>query len=161
MSQYFTPPRENAREVYADIIDLPAWEPSEKHPRMPMSKRAAQFAPFIALDGYEEMMERETRKTVQQTELSDEQQSVLNRKLNRIDGLLLSGRRPVVTITYFIHDSYKSGGNYVTIEGPVKRVDPANRKLFLVTKDRPDLPDSVPIDRILDVSGDLLRDLDD
>ena len=34
---------------YEDIINLPHHEPVA-HPRMPMIKRAAQFAPFAALD---------------------------------------------------------------------------------------------------------------
>ena len=51
----------NAREVYADIIDLPGWEPGPKHPRMPLAKRAAQFAPFAALTGYKEMLEEALR----------------------------------------------------------------------------------------------------
>lgn len=156
-----TAPSENPRKVYSDIIDLPHWEPSEKHPRMPLYNRAAQFAPFAALSGFDEMMERENRKTEKQTELSDEQKSLLDRKINRIDGVLLSGRRPTVSITYFIHDSYKPGGKYVTIKAQIKRVDAANRKLFLVTKDQPDLPDAIPFDLILDLEGELLSDLDD
>ena len=37
--------------VYADIIDLPRWEPGPKHPRMSLYKRAAQFTPFAAVRG--------------------------------------------------------------------------------------------------------------
>lgn len=37
---------------YDDIINLPHYEP-KNHPRMSMWKRAAQFAPFAALTGYE------------------------------------------------------------------------------------------------------------
>ena len=51
----------NAREVYADIIDIPHWEPNRKHPRMSLHDRAAQFAPFAALTGYEDKIE-ETEK---------------------------------------------------------------------------------------------------
>ena len=36
------------KEDYSDIIDLPHFEP-QRHPRMPLSERAAQFAPFAAL----------------------------------------------------------------------------------------------------------------
>ena len=39
-------------QLYADIIDLPHYEPKH-HPRMPMWNRAAQFAPFAALTGYD------------------------------------------------------------------------------------------------------------
>ena len=38
---------------YDDIINLPHYEPKH-HPRMPMWNRAAQFAPFAALTGYED-----------------------------------------------------------------------------------------------------------
>ena len=36
---------------YDDIINLPHYEPKH-HPRMSMWSRAAQFAPFAALTGY-------------------------------------------------------------------------------------------------------------
>ena len=38
---------------YRDILDLPHYV-SAKHPPMSMMNRAAQFAPFAALNGYEE-----------------------------------------------------------------------------------------------------------
>ena len=48
-------------EQYADIIDLPQPEP-RCCPRMPLEKRAAQFAPFAALTGYEEVVEKTARQ---------------------------------------------------------------------------------------------------
>lgn len=44
---------------YSDIIDLPH-HTSSKHPRMAAEMRAAQFAPFAALTGYEETIEETT-----------------------------------------------------------------------------------------------------
>ena len=38
---------------YADIINLPH-HVSKKHPQMSMWNRAAQFAPFAALSGYDD-----------------------------------------------------------------------------------------------------------
>lgn len=38
---------------YADIIHLPH-HVSQNHPQMPMLDRAAQFAPFAALTGYDD-----------------------------------------------------------------------------------------------------------
>ena len=38
---------------YEDIIDMPHHQ-SDKHPKMSMRNRAAQFAPFAALNGYNE-----------------------------------------------------------------------------------------------------------
>lgn len=43
------------RVVYADIIDMPHHQ-SDKHPHMSLYDRAAQFMPFAALTGYEEMI---------------------------------------------------------------------------------------------------------
>lgn len=48
-------------EQYTDIIDLPRPEP-RCCPRMPLEKRAAQFAPFAALTGYEEVVEQTARQ---------------------------------------------------------------------------------------------------
>ena len=45
---------------YADIIDLPH-HVSTSHPQMSMWNRAAQFAPFAALNGFEEAI-RETEQ---------------------------------------------------------------------------------------------------
>ncbi len=42
---------------YSTIINLPHYI-SVKHPQMSMQNRAAQFAPFSALSGYEEAVER-------------------------------------------------------------------------------------------------------
>ena len=39
-------------ENYDDIIHLPHYEPKH-HPRMSIWSRAAQFAPFAALTGYD------------------------------------------------------------------------------------------------------------
>ena len=41
---------------YRDIIDLPH-HTSSRHPRMAEEMRAAQFAPFAALTGYDEVIE--------------------------------------------------------------------------------------------------------
>ncbi len=40
---------------YDDIINLPH-HISKKHPRLSMEQRAAQFAPFAALTGYDEQI---------------------------------------------------------------------------------------------------------
>ena len=51
---------QNAREVYADIIDLPHWQ-SPTRPHMSPADRAAQFSPFAALTGFSDMVEEEAR----------------------------------------------------------------------------------------------------
>ncbi len=44
-------------EKYDDIINMPHHE-STKHPKLSIKQRAAQFAPFAALTGYEEEVEK-------------------------------------------------------------------------------------------------------
>lgn len=48
-------------EEYAEIINMPHPEP-KFHQRMSMIKRAAQFAPFAALTGYDEVVKQTTRE---------------------------------------------------------------------------------------------------
>ena len=48
-------------EEYAEFINMPRPEP-KFHQRMPMIKRAAQFAPFAALTGYEEVVKKTARE---------------------------------------------------------------------------------------------------
>ena len=47
-----------AREKYKDIIDMPH-HVSTKHPQMSLQARAGQFAPFAALTGYDESIEKQ------------------------------------------------------------------------------------------------------
>ncbi len=48
----------DARKEYGDIIDLPHHR-SLNREHMSMEERAAQFAPFAALTGFEEMIEEQ------------------------------------------------------------------------------------------------------
>ncbi len=48
--------RSSSPDDYRDLIDL-EHPTSQKHPRMAAEMRAAQFAPFAALTGYEETIE--------------------------------------------------------------------------------------------------------
>lgn len=50
---------EDRKDAYEDIINRPH-PVSAKHPRMPLQERAAQFSPFAALTGFEDVLaERE------------------------------------------------------------------------------------------------------
>ena len=48
------------KKNYNDIIDLPHHE-SKKHKPMSLEARAAQFAPFAALNGFSEEIQEEER----------------------------------------------------------------------------------------------------
>ena len=47
-------------DKYEDIINMPH-HVSKKHPQLSMEQRAAQFAPFAALTGYEEQVKETVR----------------------------------------------------------------------------------------------------
>mgnify|MGYP003526152357 CR=1 FL=1 len=55
---------------YEDIVDLPP-HISKKHPQPTMLERAARFAPFAAITGYEEMVLEEARVTDERIELDE------------------------------------------------------------------------------------------
>lgn len=52
----------NNKGNYDDIINLPR-HVSTKHPQMSLEARSAQFAPFAALTGYDEMIQETVRIT--------------------------------------------------------------------------------------------------
>ena len=105
---------------YEDIVNLPP-HISKRHPQPSMMDRAARFAPFAAITGYEEMVLEEARVTEERIDLDEGTLSLLNEKLNMIQEFL--DEEPEVTITYFEPDKKKSGGAYVSITGVVKRID--------------------------------------
>ena len=105
---------------YEDIVDLPP-HISKKHPQPTMMERAARFAPFAAITGYEEMVVEEARVTEERIDLDESALALLNEKLNMIQEFL--DEEPEVTITYFEPDKKKAGGAYVSVTGTVKRID--------------------------------------
>lgn len=95
---------------YEDIINLPHYEPKH-HPRMSKYNRAAQFAPFAALTGYEEQVRETARLTDKKLEIDDGLKEILSNKLNYIqDNLNIKSE---LNFIYFISDLRKSGGKYV------------------------------------------------
>ena len=108
------------RFPYEDIVDLPH-HVSRKHPQPTMADRAARFAPFAAITGYEEMVLEEARVTDERIEMDESSKAALNEKLNMI--LEFIDEQPEVSITYFEPDKRKAGGAYVTVTGTVKRID--------------------------------------
>ena len=105
---------------YEDIVNLPP-HISKKHPQPTMMDRAALFAPFAAITGYEEMVLEEARITEERIDLDEGTLSILNEKLNMIQEFI--DEEPEIKITYFEPDKKKSGGAYIDITGTVKRID--------------------------------------
>ena len=121
----------DARKLYADIIDMPHHQ-SETHPHMSLHDRAAQFAPFAALTGYDDMIDEEARLVDNRIELDDESIDKINRALSKIRDLIDQGVDPEVTITYFVPDPLKpTGGKYVTSTEHIKKVDATFQNIIL------------------------------
>ena len=146
----------NAREVYADIIDLPHWQ-SDKHAHMTPLEHAAQFSPFAALTGYEDMIDEEAREVGAFEALSEAEMEIMNAKINLIIDAIEAGHHPVLKFTYFIADAAKAGGSYVSITERVRRVDTVDRKIQLFKKTG--LSGSymeLEMAKIKDISGELV-----
>lgn len=136
---------------YDDIIHLPNPTPTCK-PRMSPLDRAAQFAPFAALTGYEAVVEEAARLTDTRLELSEDMKIMLNDKMQVILDNLAS--EPFVTITYFVPDSRKTGGAYVEVSGIVEHID--EYKHCIVMKD----DTQIPIEQIRAIEGDSFNTID-
>lgn len=112
-------------DSYEDIINLPHHE-SEIFPRMPLRNRAAQFAPFAALSGHEEALAETARTTQVLKELSEIEKDEISIKLN--DALK---NHFEIEIKFFVPDIKKTGGEYRTIRGIIKKIDEFEKILYL------------------------------
>lgn len=139
-----------AKELYADIINLPHHELTTRQ-RMPRINRAASFAPFAALTGYDDAVRETARLTSERIELDEGTKEILNNKL-RI-ALDKAGEQPEISITYFLPDKKKSGGAYVTVKAVIKRIDEYERLVIFTDKS------SIPIDDIYEIQGDIYNNL--
>ena len=135
---------------YEDIVNLPP-HISKRHPQPTMMDRAARFAPFAAITGYEEMVLEEARVTEERIDLDEGALSLLNEKLNMIQEFL--DEEPEVTITYFEADKRKAGGAYVGVTGVVKRIDEYEH-LVIMTDGK-----KIRIDDIFGLESDLFYSL--
>lgn len=107
---------------YKEIIDRQ--RPASSRPKMSAAERAAQFSSFAALVGLDDKMDETARLVGSQIELSEDESEILNRKIQRlVQRLNEGGEEPKVRVTYFVPDTLKDGGAYVTKIGEVKRID--------------------------------------
>ena len=86
-------------DKYDDIINLPH-HVSEKHARMTIQERSAQFAPYSALTGYEGQVKETARLTDRKIELDEELKIILDMKIQVIQELI--SNKPELEVTYFI-----------------------------------------------------------
>lgn len=105
---------------YDDIINLPHYT-SEKRAKMSIYDRAAQFSPFAALTGYDAAVMEAARITERRVELSEDSRLELDRVQQMLARII--DTEPSVTVTYFLPDSRKEGGEYRTVHSRLIRID--------------------------------------
>ncbi len=127
---------------YSSIYDLEHPEP-RYHKRMSRQNRAAQFAPFSALVGYQEALDEEKREVDEKVILCSEEVEKISNALNVIKTDLK--RHPLIEITYYLKDDKKNGGKYLTKKEWVKNLDEISKVLLL--KD----DSEIKFDDILDI----------
>ena len=136
---------------YDKIMGLPH-HVSKTRPQMPMSDRAAQFAPFAALTGYDAAIKETRRLTDERIELDVEALSALDMKYQPLMEAL--DEAPEVTITYFRPDERKAGGKYVSAVGAVKKIDDFERRITMQDGAK------IPMDDVLSIEGELFSVLE-
>lgn len=130
---------------YDDIIEL-EHPVSRRHARMSMMERAAQFAPFAALTGYDAMVIEQARLTGQKVELDDQQRAELDRTLADLVGRI--SLHPEVSIVYFRADGRKAGGSYARITGRVQNIELPLRLIIMKDSTRISLDDIFEIKQL-------------
>lgn len=114
---------------YEDIRNHKRYQ-LKHHTPMSLESRAAQFAPFAALVGYDEEIGEAARSTDGREELSEDAIDALNQAFQKL--LEHEEERPLVTVTYFQPDAKKDGGRYMTYTGNFRFYDAEKRVMKFV-----------------------------
>lgn len=132
-------------DKYDSIISL-QHHVSKTRPQMPMSDRAAQFAPFAALTGYDSAIRETGRLTDEKIELDEEALTALDMKLQLL--MKAIDEEPEASVTYFKPDQRKNGGEYLTETGKIGKIDAYQRLVIMRSGVK------IPMDDILRIDLD-------
>lgn len=119
---------------------------------MSLGDRAAQFAPFAALTGYDEAVKASEIKSCEQVLVSEDDESEINEKLQIL--LKKIGERPEITVTFFKRNENQREGRYITVTEQIKTVDLYKRKIIFQNDFE------IPIDKIYKISGNVFSALE-
>ena len=114
---------------YEDIRNHERYQ-LKHHTPMSLESRAAQFAPFAALVGYDEEIGEAARLTDGREELSEDAIDALNQAFQKL--LEHEEERPLVMVIYFQPDAKKDGGRYMTYTGNFRFYDAEKRVMKFV-----------------------------
>ena len=62
--------------------------------------------------------------------------------------------KPEISITYFVPDTKKDGGEYITVSGIVRKINSFSQSIILIDNT------VIPISEIIDISGDIFNIFD-
>ena len=113
---------------YSAILDHPRYT-LRRHRPMARADRAIQFAPFAALEGYEESVAEGARLTTPREALDEDALAALDAAMQSL--LERAAERPAVTVTWFLPDTRKDGGRYVTYQGHFRFLDEERGALLM------------------------------
>lgn len=140
----------NPDNRYNNMLNLP--RPIQAHP-MSSDSRAAQFSPFAALTGYDDIVKESARLTHDDIYLTETETESINRKLIFINEHISDNINATVSYfmpDYLIHsDSKKSGGDIFTHTGTIKKINLTENKIAFHDSFE------IPIDRITSVTSDI------
>lgn len=135
--------KQKSGNPYEDILELPH-PVSKTHPQMPRRDRAAQFAPFAALTGYEEAVREAARLTEEKMILDEDSKEQLDWKLRCLQEKVKE--KPTITVMYFLKDEKKKGGKYVTVADVLKKIDSYTHQFVLENGEEIPLEDMVSLE---------------
>ncbi len=116
------------KDDYRELLQLPHHR-SQTHAPMPRRDRAAQFAPFAALTGFDAQLRETERQTQAQAEPNEDALQELDQSLHTLFACVHT--QPAVQVRWFVPDAKKSGGAYKTAAGRVLQLD-RNQSLLVL-----------------------------
>lgn len=131
-----------------------------RHPSMPCSRRAKIFAPFDALAGFSDRINKKETLYEEKKVLSEEEKTSLGRKLTYLTHLFIKAKYrknpfPEVSVTFFEpctdleNDAFGTKGLYKNITGTVNHIDLELRRHLAIDGRVLDVEDLIGIDILL------------
>ena len=131
---------------YADLLERPA-PVSTRFVPMDRLSRAAQFASYKALNGFEDMVIESARPTETRFIEPDEDGFWdINQRLGFLNEHI--AEHPTVMVSYFLKDVRKAGGSTQSVTGQAKRIDPLTHQLILLASNGISDGQAIPLSAI-------------
>lgn len=118
---------------------------------MSIHDRAAQFAPFAALRGYDTAIQNAGKQVIQKPELDED--SLMRLQQKQFILIEQQEQHPLIEVTYFQQGPSNQSGCYLMVQGHFKRVDEYKQELVLTDHT------VIPLDDILAIDGEIFKSI--